>query len=390
MRLCRRWAGSAGRQVGRLTWRPLRRTGRRARDVTATGSAWRGGGGGGGAARPPQLGHSAPPVAAAARRRAAPVALCACQCVSPCPSAGHLPATMGRRNQRYTAAEEEELPEVGPVMEILLWRDPKKSGAAFATGLVLLFSMLYCSFISVVAYFGLALLTVTLGFRLYKTVLGMVQKTNDGHPFQDLLSADPLSLMEILLWRDPKKSGAAFATGLVLLFSMLYCSFISVVAYFGLALLTVTLGFRLYKTVLGMVQKTNDGHPFQDLLSVDTTVTPEKGHELADKAVAELNCCTSSLKDLFLVKDIFESVKFGFVLYLLTYLGAWFNTMTLVIMGYVALFTLPKVYEQNKEKIDEVFGQVKDKVAEISAKVKAAIPMGKKAAEPVAEEKKEE
>ncbi|XP_043188355.1 reticulon-2-like isoform X2 [Amphibalanus amphitrite] len=199
-----------------------------------------------------------------------------------------------------------------------------------------------------------------------------------------------LPVMEILLWRDPKKSGAAFATGLVLLFSMLYCSFISVVAYFGLALLTVTLGFRLYKTVLGMVQKTNDGHPFQDLLSVDTTVTPEKGHELADKAVAELNCCTSSLKDLFLVKDIFESVKFGFVLYLLTYLGAWFNTMTLVIMGYVALFTLPKVYEQNKEKIDEVFGQVKDKVAEISAKVKAAIPMGKKAAEPVAEEKKEE
>jgi len=174
------------------------------------------------------------------------------------------------------------------------------------------------------------------------------------------------------------------------LLSMMYFSFISVVAYFALALLTVTLGFRLYKTVMGMVQKTNDGHPFQDLLSVDTTVTPEKGHELSDKVVSELNCCTTSLKDLFLVKDIFESVKFGFALYLLTYLGAWFNTMTLVIMGYVALFTLPKVYEQNKEKIDEVLGQVKEKVGEISAKVKAAIPMGKKTAEPVAEEKKEE
>ena len=69
--------------------------------------------------------------------------------------------------------------------------------------------------------------------------------------------------MEILLWRDPKKSGALFATGLVVLISMMYCSFISVVAYFALALLTVTLGFRLYKTVLGMVQKTNDGHPSQ-------------------------------------------------------------------------------------------------------------------------------
>ncbi|XP_037072788.1 reticulon-1-A-like isoform X2 [Pollicipes pollicipes] len=196
-------------------------------------------------------------------------------------------------------------------------------------------------------------------------------------------------VMEILLWRDPKKSGAAFVTGLVVLVSMLYFSFISVVAYFSLALLTVTLGFRLYKTVLGTVQKTNDGHPFQDLLSVDTTVEQEKGHEMANKVVAELNCCSSTLKDLFLIKDMFESIKFGFALYLLTYLGAWFNTMTLVIMAYVAMFTLPKVYEQNKTKIDEVMGQVKEKVGEISAKVKAAIPMGKKA-EPVTEEKKDE
>jgi len=204
--------------------------------------------------------------------------------------------------------------------------------------------------------------------------------------------SDPVHrVMELLLWRDPKKSAAALLLGLVVLLSMVYFSFISVIAYLGLSLLTVTLGFRLYKTIMGAVQKTSDGHPFQDLLSVDTAVPTEKAHELSEKAVSELNCCSSTLRDLFLVKDMFESIKFGFGLYLLTYVGACFNTMTLVIMGYVALFTLPKVYEQNKTKIDEVLAQVKEKVGEISTKVKAAIPMGKKAAvEEVTEGKKDE
>lgn len=118
--------------------------------------------------------------------------------------------------------------------------------------------------------------------------------------------------------------------------------------------------FRLYKTVLGMVQKTNDGHPFTGSLSVDTTVLRWKGHKMADRAVSELNCCTTCLKDLFLVKDIFESVKFGFVLYLFfPYLGAWFNTMTRH-MGYVALFTLPKVSNRTRRRLMKVLARSKE------------------------------
>ena len=38
-----------------------------------------------------------------------------------------------------------------------------------------------------------------------------------------------------------------------------------------------------------------------------------------------------------------DSIKFGLSLWLLTYIGSWFNAMTLVILSWVGLFTIPKV-----------------------------------------------
>ncbi|KAL6420821.1 hypothetical protein ACFW04_014370 [Cataglyphis niger] len=54
-------------------------------------------------------------------------------------------------------------------------------------------------------------------------------------------------------------------------------------------------------------------------------------------------------------------------------------------LGVVALFTLPKIYETNQEQIDQNLALVQAKITEITAKVKAAIPLGKKA-EPLKEE----
>lgn len=42
------------------------------------------------------------------------------------------------------------------------------------------------------------------------------------------------------------------------------------------------------------------------------------------------------------------------------------------------MFTLPKVYETNKQNIDQYLDLVRSKLAEITDKVKAAIPIGKK------------
>ncbi|XP_047119114.1 reticulon-4-like isoform X1 [Schistocerca piceifrons] len=193
-------------------------------------------------------------------------------------------------------------------------------------------------------------------------------------------------VVELIYWRDPKKSGIVFGSVLGILLSLTYVSLISVIAYLSLAILTGTISFRVYKTVLQAVQKTtSDGHPFKDILELDLTLPQEKVREMTDLAVAHLNAAACELRRLFLVEDLVDSIKFGVLLWCLTYVGAWFNGMTLIIIAFVALFTLPKVYETNKVQIDQNIDLVRSKIAEISSKIKATIRVGGKKPE----EKKE-
>lgn len=188
----------------------------------------------------------------------------------------------------------------------------------------------------------------------------------------------------LIYWRDPKKSGPVFGGVLLVLLALTYFSFISVIAYLSLFALTGTIAFRIYKNIIQAVQKTGDGHPFKEYLELDVALPQDKVKEISEVAVAHLNAGVSELRRLFLVEDLVDSIKFGVFLWVLTYLGSWFNGMTLVIIAWVALFTLPKVYEANQAQIDANLDIVRSKLTEITAKVKAAIPIGKKS-----EEKKE-
>ncbi|XP_062549159.1 reticulon-3 isoform X2 [Armigeres subalbatus] len=183
----------------------------------------------------------------------------------------------------------------------------------------------------------------------------------------------------LIYWRDVKKSGIVFGAGLTILIAMSLFSLISVFSYVSLLALFGTVSFRIYKNVLQAVQKTSEGHPFKEYLDTDLTLSQEKVQQLSTVAVAHVNALLTELRRLFLVEDLVDSIKFGVVLYCLTYVGAIFNGMTCVIIAFVALFTLPKVYENNKQSIDAYLELVRSKILEVSEKIKAAVPIGKKA-----------
>ncbi len=69
--------------------------------------------------------------------------------------------------------------------------------------------------------------------------------------------------MDLIYWRDLKKSGVVFGVSLACLLCLACFSLISVLAYAGLILLALTLSFRIYKTVLATVQKNDQGNPFK-------------------------------------------------------------------------------------------------------------------------------
>ncbi|XP_043662798.1 reticulon-1 isoform X3 [Drosophila teissieri] len=179
----------------------------------------------------------------------------------------------------------------------------------------------------------------------------------------------------LIYWRDVKKSGIVFGAGLITLVAISSFSVISVFAYLSLLTLFGTVAFRIFKSLTQAVQKTNEGHPFKEYLELDLTLSHEKVQNIAGVAVAHINGFISELRRLFLVEDIIDSIKFGLLLWAFTFVGAWFNGMTLVILAFVSLFTLPKVYENNKQSIDTYLDLVRSKLTEVTDKIRVAIPI---------------
>jgi hypothetical protein len=66
-------------------------------------------------------------------------------------------------------------------------------------------------------------------------------------------------------------------------------------------------------------------------------LSQEKAQQIAGVAATHINAYISELRRLFLVEDMIDSMKFGFLLYLMTYIGAMFNGMTVIILGKFAL-----------------------------------------------------
>ncbi|XP_013409884.1 reticulon-1-A-like isoform X4 [Lingula anatina] len=187
------------------------------------------------------------------------------------------------------------------------------------------------------------------------------------------LKIDP-RVLDLIYWRDVKKTGVVFGSVLVILLSLTSFSVISVLAYVSLAALTVTFSFRVYKNVLQAVQKSNEGHPFKVWLEKDISLPEDKMQQAARALAQHLNEDAVRLRRLFLVEDLVDSVKFGLLLWVMTYIGAWFNVMTLVILAVVAVFTLPKVYETYQVQIDEVLDKAKTQIMNVVEQVKAKLP----------------
>lgn len=61
--------------------------------------------------------------------------------------------------------------------------------------------------------------------------------------------------------------------------------------------------------------------------------------------------------------------------WLLTYVGSWFNGLTLVILAYLAAFSLPKVYDMNKAQIDQYIQLACTQIQDVVNKYEKAYPV---------------
>ncbi|GAB1295882.1 Reticulon-4 [Apodemus speciosus] len=174
------------------------------------------------------------------------------------------------------------------------------------------------------------------------------------------------SVVDLLYWRDIKKTGVVFGASLFLLLSLTVFSIVSVTAYIALALLSVTISFRIYKGVIQAIQKSDEGHPFRAYLESEVAVSEELVQKYSNSALGHVNSTIKELRRLFLVDDLVDSLKFAVLMWVCTYIGALFNGLTLLILAV---------------QIDHYLGLANKSIKDAMAKIQAKIPGLKRKAE---------
>nr|XP_020642778.1 reticulon-2 [Pogona vitticeps] len=176
------------------------------------------------------------------------------------------------------------------------------------------------------------------------------------------------TVADLVYWRDTRKSACVFTVFMVALLCLLHFSIISVVSYVSLAALTVTIALRVYSKVLLAIHRGEGHNPFQAQLDADFGLSKEQLEHLTERVVFYVTSGTKSLQRLFLVYDMVESIKFAFFFYILTYVGAVFNGLTLLILGVISAFTFPLLYRQHQTQIDQYVGLVRNQLSNLRAK----------------------
>ncbi|XP_036604760.1 reticulon-4 isoform X3 [Trichosurus vulpecula] len=189
------------------------------------------------------------------------------------------------------------------------------------------------------------------------------------------------AVVDLLYWRDIKKTGVVFGASLFLLLSLTVFSIVSVIAYIALALLSVTISFRVYKGVIQAIQKSDEGHPFRAYLDSEVAVSEALVQKYSNSALGHVNCAIKQLRRLFLVDDLVDSLKFAVLMWIFTYVGALFNGLTLLILALISVFSVPVIYERHQTQIDHYLGLVNKNVKDAMAKIQAKIPGLKSKAE---------
>ncbi|XP_062824912.1 reticulon-4 isoform X2 [Anolis carolinensis] len=220
---------------------------------------------------------------------------------------------------------------------------------------------------------------VSVGKEAERGVATVKEKEKSPPLFSSKLSK--LSVVDLLYWRDVKKTGVVFGASLFLLLSLTVFSIVSVVAYIALALLSVTISLRIYKGVIQAIQKSDEGHPFRAYLDKDVAVSEEIVQKYSNVVLGHFNSGVKELRRLFLVDDLVDSLKFAVLMWVFTYVGALFNGLTLLILALISLFSIPIIYEKHQAQIDHYVGLVNKNVKDGMAKIQAKIPGIKRKAE---------
>ncbi|XP_039639059.1 reticulon-2a isoform X2 [Perca fluviatilis] len=165
-------------------------------------------------------------------------------------------------------------------------------------------------------------------------------------------------VMDLIYWKDTERTGMIL-TGLVVgLLSLFQLSIITVLSTVSLAVMCFTISVRIYYQVLYILSWGDGEHPFKSYLDLDISFSGEEADRYMQKAIVMALSAVDSLKGLFFVGNLLESIKLLVLMYLVTYLGHLCNGLTLLIISVIAVFSLPLFYQKRQEQVDTFIAKI--------------------------------
>ncbi|XP_037227811.1 reticulon-2 [Falco rusticolus] len=182
---------------------------------------------------------------------------------------------------------------------------------------------------------------------------------------------------ELLYWRAPGRSALVLVGVLGTLGCLARFSAISVGAYGALATLAVTVPLRLHRVALRVLRRHPPEPPCRTQPEGTVGLSPEEQQRWARRLAQHLVAATRTLTRLFLVHSVPESLKFAFFFYLLTYVGAVCNGLTLLGAGVICAFTFPVLYRHHQAQIDQYVSLVRSHLSHLRARIQAKLSSAK-------------
>ncbi|XP_015245109.1 PREDICTED: reticulon-3-like isoform X2 [Cyprinodon variegatus] len=188
------------------------------------------------------------------------------------------------------------------------------------------------------------------------------QTSSEIHSSQQHNPSQTTLVMDLIYWKDTERSGMVLTALVVGLLSLFQLSIITVVSTVSVAVMCFTISVRIYYQLLYILSWGDGEHPFKSYLDMDISFSGEQADFYMQKAIFLALSAVDSLRRLFFVENLFESLKLLFLMYLVTYLGALCNGLTILIISVIALFSLPLFYERRQEQVDGFIGKIQAKI----------------------------
>ncbi|CDS39352.1 reticulon 4 [Echinococcus multilocularis] len=178
-------------------------------------------------------------------------------------------------------------------------------------------------------------------------------------------------VISLIYWKKPVESAIVMATGFTLLFSIGCLSLISVFAYVCLAILCCTGAARVYYDLITSKRDETASPPFSDWFIKDKEALRQRVHDYVNEKFDKTESAFQDLRHYLLIENYIDSMKFALLMYLLSILGGFFNLITLVLLAFTLIFTIPMIYDLYHVQIDKFTEKPKREWRKIWSKAKA-------------------